>query len=433
MSSPAPDDKRALPHHLETLYALARVLAGSDDADALVQTVYTQAAKVPPDQRPSDIRGWLFRLMLETKEGDLPSSGAQVHPGTDTSFTDDPFRREVAEQTANRMLPVAFAACSIHERFILSIDVLGDPSDEVLAAALDTSVANARSVRDQARSALRASLRDVLTGPERMLVDVALPDEALRRHLRELLLDRFHPPPTSLRASITERLERARTARSGSAGESEQADENAVLSPAFPLPERVVEALDWIQDRISLRGLIGGLAFLLVVSAGIGGGRYFLDSSSPPKSSPPPSIVDVSAQRAGEVPLALNTENPTEAAAFIRQTWGRRVSVPTLDGASLQGVGRLSLSPDVEVPALLYNTPAGSTVVALVFNYALVDRLGTRAQLPREVRSRLAANDSLLTKQRKDQAVVLWRQRDDILVLVAPNTDADKLRSRIEF
>jgi hypothetical protein len=29
--------------------------------------------------------------------------------------------------------------------------------------------------------------------------------------------------------------------------------------------------------------------------------------------------------------------------------------------------------------------------------------------------------------------VVLWRQRDDIFVVVAPNTDATSLRSRIQL
>jgi len=429
MPPPASDDKRSLSHHVETLYALARVLAGSDDADALVQTVYAHAAKVPPKQRPSDTRGWLFRLMLDAKEGDLHSAGAPVHPGSDTSFTDDPFRREVAEQTADRMLPVAFAACSIHERFILSIDVLGNPSDELLAAALDTSPTNARSVRDQARSALRASLRDVLTGPERMLVDVALPDEALREHLRELLLDRFHPPPSSLHAAITELLERARAERSDS---QHQTDDQTVLSPAFSLPPPLKRALAWVQHRLSLRGLIGGVAFLLVVSAGIGGATYLLSPSSPGAASPP-SVVEISAQRAEEVPIDYETEDPSEAASFIRETWGRRVSVPTLEGAALQGVGRLSFSPNVEVPALLYTPTDGTDMVALVFNYALIDQLEDRAQLTQTVRSRLAANDSLLTRRRRDRAVVLWRQRDDIFVLVAPNTDPATLRSRIKF
>jgi len=418
------NSSNSLARHVESLYALARVLVGSDDAPALIRRVYDHAAEVPPRQRPSDERGWLVRRMIEAQEGTLDSAGAEVHPGSQKSFTEDPFRREVAEQTAERMLPVAFAACSIHERLILSIDVLGDPSDELLASALGTSTTNARSVRDQARSALRASLRDVLKGPERMLVDVALPDEALRSHLQELLLDRFHPPPPPLRSEVIDILEQAR---------SEPTAENSTrLSPAFPLPSGLPRLLIWFQDRVSLRALLGALAFLIVISAGIGGGTYLL-SSSPADTSPPPSVVELSVQRAPNVPVALETQAPAEAAAFIRRTWSRRVEVPAIEAASLQGVGRLSLSPDVEVPALLYTGENGTDVIALAFSYALVDQLGNQATLAREVRSELAANDSLLTEQRNDRAVVLWRQRDDIFVVVAPNTDATSLRSRIQL
>ena len=426
------DSSRSLLRHVESLYALARVLAGSDDAATLIRSVYEHAAEVPPDQRPADERGWLFRLMVEARDGDLKPAGAEVHPGSDTSFTQDPFRRAVAEQTAERMLPVAFAACSIHERFILAIDVLGDPSDELLASALVTSPTNARSVRDQARSALRASLRDVLTGPERMLVDVALPDEALRSHLRELLLNRFHPPPSSLHASLTELLERARAKHADAATADTNSDETGGLVPAFSLPSGVTSALEWIRERSSLRGLIGALVFLLLVSGGISGASYFFSSSSPSAPSPTPSVVDLSVQRSGDVPVVLQTRDSAEATAFIRETWGRRLSVPSIEDATLRGVGRLSLSPDVDVPALLYTT--GKTdVIAFALNYALVDKLGNRATLKRDIRAKLAANDSLLTEQRNDQAVVLWRQRDDIFVIVAPNTDADTLRSRIQL
>ncbi len=430
MTADPDDPKRSLVHHVEVLYALALVLVGSDDAPSLLRRVYEEAAAVPPTQRPSDERAWLFRLMTEAQNTDLHSAGAEVHPGSDTSFTDDPFRREVAEQTADRMLPVALAACSIHERFILSIDVLGDPSDELLAAALDTSTTNARSIRDRARSALRASLRDVLKGPERMLVDVALPDEALRGLLRELLLDRFHPPPPSLQTSIAEITERAQAKR---ASRSDSTNDSSILPPAFSLPSGFSEALHGLRQWVSFRGLIGGVVFLTVVTAGLGGAAYLFSSSSSPEASPPSSVVELSVQRAEDVSVAHETQSPSEAAAFIRQTWNRRVSVPTIEDASLRGVGRLSLPPTVEVPALLYATADGSDLVALTLNYALLNRLGDQATLPRNRRAQLSTNDSLLTEERSDRAVVLWRQRDDIFVLIAPNADADALRSRIQL
>jgi len=423
MNSSEPDSTRSLATHVEVLYALARVLTGSDEARTLVQSVYRHAAEVPPEQRPSDERAWLFRLMVNVQDGDLHRAGAEVHPAGDTSFTDDPFRREVAEQTAERMLPTAFAACSLHERFILALDVLGDPSDEVLAAALDTTTADARSVRDQARSSLRASLRDVLRGPERMLVDVALSETALREQLHDLLVGRFHPAPDALHSTVTEVLERAKAERLAQSSEAPAPSDQSLLP----------WGLDALWNWVSVRGLLGGLGFLLIVLVGIGGANYLFSPSSP-ASSPTASIVDVSVQRAEGVQSALDTPDPDRATAYIRRTWNRRVSVPTIQDASFNGVGRLSLEMGTEVPVLRYrDDESGVPILAFVFNYALMDSLGERATLDRQRRAELASNQQLLTAQRPQQAVVLWRQRDDIFVIVAPSSNADSLRARIQL
>jgi hypothetical protein len=416
---PSSDASRSLAAHVEVLFALARVLAGTDEARSLVRSVYEHAAEVPPQQRPSDERAWLFRLLMEVREGDLSSAGDQDPPRPDSSFTGDPFRREVALQTAERMLPTAFAACSLHERFILAIDVLGDPSDEVLAAALDTGPADARSVRDEARSALRASLRDVLKGPERMLVDVALPEDALRDQLRDLLLDRSASAPDALHATVSDVLERARAQRRAAASETQPSSSPSLFGA--------------LERWLSLRGLLGGLAFLVVVTAGVGGATYFL-SSSEPASVSSSSLVDFSVQRADGVEIALDTDASATAAQFIRRTWGRRVSIPSIDGASLAGAGRLSLEMGGSVPALRYRDDnSGAAITVLVFNYALMDTLDGRATLTRSRRTKLAANQGLIAPQQTDPAVVLWRQRDDIFVVVAPDAEAGPLSSRIQL
>lgn len=428
MSLPDPDADRSLVQHVETLYPLARVLADPDEAAPLIRTVYEHAAEVPTAQRPSDARAWLFRLLLQARDGDLQPNEKEEDPGSETSFTDDSFRREVAAETAEQRLPVAFAACSLRERFILAIDVLGEPADDVLAAALDTSPEDARSVRDQARSALRASLRDVLRGPERMLVDVALPDEVLRGHLRDLLLDRFTPAPPSLQSTVLETLERARATRAGGSASTDSS-----WIPGIEAARTILNrTLDAVPAGLSLRGLIGGVAFLLVLMAGIGGGAYLFSPS--PSSPATRSVVELSADRADRVEVALETNTPSRASAFVQQSFDRRLSVPEIDGASLRGVGRLALSMGTDVPALLYaDDETGTRITALAFNYALMDQLGDQATLDRDHRTRLTTNETLVSEQRGDRAVLLWRQRDDIFVIVAPGLQADSLRSRIRL
>jgi len=409
----------SLARHVQALYPLARVLAGDNEAAALVEDVYDHAANMPPDERPSDERTWLFRLLIDRRHGTLSSTDAELPSGTETSFTDDPFRREVAEQTAERKLPVAFAACSLHERVILALDVLASPSDTALATALDTTEANARTTRDQARSALRASLRDVLNGPERMLVDVALPDKALRAQLRTLLEDRFQPTPSSLRATVRDILERARAKREADAADSANASTDSLLST--------------VSNWRSVRPLVWTLALVGVFAVGIAGWMY-LSAASSPSSSSPQSIVDLSVQRASEVTPAQPVTSADEAETYIRATWGRRVSVPSIENASLRGVSRLQPGRDVTVPVLLYDDPPEATRIAVyAFSYALLDRLGTRGTLDRALRTKLATNQSLLDEQQDDQSVVQWRQKDDIFVAVAPHLSPSSLRGRIQL
>ena len=416
-------DSSSLARHVASLYPLARMLTGPEAADALVERVYERAAEVPPPQRPADEQAWLFRLLIDVRSEDRASGGSGPAADADASFTDDAFRQSVATQTAERMLPVAFAACSVQERFVLAVDVLSEPSAQVLAAALDTTAADARSVRDNARSALRASLRDVLTGPERMLVDVALPDEALRELLRDLVAERFQPPPPALDARVSEVLDAAQARRAETEEASPSASESGVVAS---LLSRGRDALrSWATSRAAL----GVLLVVVFVGGGLAGLSYF----SPPGPASQ-NVVELSVRRSSGLETALRTESASEAAAFIRRTWNRRLAVPGLEGASLQGVGRLSVEGAGEIPALLYgDDETGAQIVAYAYNYALVDRLGDRARLPRELRTELAANDTPLARQRSGRGVVLWRHQDEIFVMVAPNTDAEALRSRLRL
>lgn len=423
MASPAPNSTLSLAQYIPALYPLARVLVGSDEAVSLIRTVYEHAADVAPGDRPDDEREWLIRLLVEARDGTLPSDRTEASPQNEPSFTDDPFRREVAERTAERVLPAAFASCSIHERFILAVDVLANPSDESLADALDTSITDARSLRDRARSALRASLRDVLNGPERMLVDVALADDALRDQLRTLLTVQFDSPPSSLRSDVTEILEAARAERHSDASTDSQSASN---------PSLLQKARSTLHRILSVRGLVGLLLVSVLVAAGVGGASYVFSTGPSPSST---SVVDLSVRQTENVQLTATTSVPSEAAQYIRQTWDRRLSVPSIQGSTLRGVGQLSLSGEMSVPVLVYtDDESGEQIIAYAFNYNLLDQLNERVVLDHELRTKLAANDEFLDREHPDRGVILWRQRDDIFVVVAPpSTDANTLRSRIRL
>lgn len=391
--------------HLRALYPLARVLVEPEAASSLVRHVYEEAAAVPPEERPADERAWLLRLMLKAQDVRFPTDEEEL-PAADSSFTDDSFRQEVAEELAAEKLPVAFAACSIRERFILTIDALAPSAEEVLAATLDVPTETARSLRERTRAGLRASLRDVLNGPERMLIDVALPDDTLRDCMREMLTDRFPSAPPSLRSDVSNILGRA---------PAHQESNGAWL----PLPA------SWIPS-LSIRGVLGVLLMLALFAAAVGGLTYMTPSSSSPQD-----VIALSVQRAPALQAAHPASTPSQARRYLRGAWHRRVSPPQIDGASLQGVARTTVA-EVRIPALVYaDDERGEKIVVYAFNYALLDQLGDRLSLPHSLRTELTAPSTVVSQQHDDQTALLWRHQDDIMVLVTPAMDAETLRSRL--
>ena len=86
------------------------------------------------------------------------------------------------------------------------------------------------------------------------------------------------------------------------------------------------------------------------------------------------------------------------------------------------------------MPVLLYtDTGTDQRIAVYAFNYALLDRMDSRAVLKQQVRTKLASAKTPLFRRQSGQGVAVWRQRDDIFVLVAPGLDADALRSRLQF
>jgi len=418
MSSSQTDPVLSLSEHVTALYPLARVLAAPDDAAALVRTVYEHAAETPPNERPSNERGWLFQLMMMAHEGTLRSTGAEIHPKREASFTNDPFREEVAERLAHRALPVAFAACSIHERLILAIDVLGNPSDEALAVALETSATNARSIRDQARSTLRACLRDVMSDSERMILDVALSEETLREQLQTLLMERLDAPPETLHHEVTDILV------SGPGQRSPNDSSNRSRTS-------VTEHLrSFAAQAFSVRGALVAVVLGMLLVFGIE--RIPGGSSASPDA--PITLVDYAVGSGPHIENRESVDGPSAASAHIQSIWNRRVSAPSIEGSVLRAVGRVRVSNATDVPVLIFvDTERATQIHAFAFSYAVLDATRDRVLLKRDLRTKLAANNAILVDEHDGRAVALWRQRDDIFVVVAPDIDPESLRSRIRL
>ena len=388
-----------LTQYLDDLYMLARVLAGPDRAEGLVADAYQEALRSSPDERPDNQRAWLLRHLL-----DLHTARRAQQEGS--AALADEFRQEAAESIAARAMPVAFAACATQERLILTLDVQAEQSDSALRDVLDRVADADRDLRAEAWAALRASLRDTLTGPERMLIDVALSEAALREALAAMLADHMRTAPAPLRREVATLIREANTPAEADTDET-----------------RAGEAA---TGRVWRRAV--GVVFLIVV---LGAGGYGLYWSLSPTPTPDPDLVTFTARRVESVRPDLSTDDPVTAEKYIQTQWGRRLTVPVIDGAAITGIGTLQAG-SVAIPVVLYaDSTTGHAVRVAAYTYALLDQLEERAPVSTSLRDQLAEEGVLIPRETTEETALLWRRRDDIFIATAPAIPPAALLERV--
>jgi len=429
--SDSPGRVSALLDRFDDLYALARVLGGEAGAEDLVREAFRRAAETDPSDRPDpssteSMRGWLVGLLLEARR-ERTDETADRGPG-------DPFGQEAARQAAERTLPIAFAACSAQERAVLTLDVLSEATDAEIAAAFEMTMPEAREQRDEARASLRAALRDSLTGPERMLVDVALSESELRDALRNVLRHRFHPGPSDLYSTVASQVRQAEARRTASAADADGASAaESTPDGEDDRDESHSEESALEPDSFALTGGVVGVFVLLLLFLG----GYVLNAvTSPPEESaaPTPVLETFAARQSAAVTTVLADADSAQAIAYVEETYNRQISVPRIDDASVHAVAELSATGSRSVPVLLYRSPQepDEEIVVYAFSYALLDTLSDRVTLRSGLRNQLEQPRTIIARRVGDRSVLLWRTRDDIYVLVAADAEPDSLAARIQ-
>lgn len=406
---PRPSDSSSLLDHLETLYPLACTLVGPEEAPHLLRRVAEDAAEAPATDRPPNVEAWI-RLLLATARDDQSLSEAGVQSSTlDEGAPPDAWQLDAAEQIIEAALPVALARCTPQERFLLALEgldsVSAESQTEVLGDVADTT-------GSEVRETLWALLEDILSPTEYKLVDESLSDEAFQEAVDALLATRYPTVPRSLRAQLQDTLHTPKSAETTSPSE----DSVSLLDRLPPRPE----------PRTFFIALVIGA---LVLAGGIGVSYY--TQSSPSTSSSTRSLVAFSAEQAGSIAITQETSSRAEAAALIDSAWNRRVTVPLIEDAELKGVGQLRTGNGTEIPVVVHAD--GSTrFTTFVYNYALLRRIESEATLDPRTRNALGTAHQLVDAENETpERALLWRDRDDIFVTVAPTLSTDSLRTRL--
>lgn len=462
-----------LTQHVDTLYPVARVLVGDAGASLLVKHTFRRAASVPAADQPTDTEAWIVDLLLRIHNGDAaldepPAEDAPAESEADGDTADRPwrdqararrsrptsprpdaelenddsagaasglsFRQEIARTVAERAIPVALAACSEQERALLALHVTGPRLDTTLTPIARTVADDIGAALDQAYGQLRAALRDVVTGPERMLIDTALPDRALESTLRTHVAENYGPVPARLRSDVAEIIVQT----SDSSRDTAPADASNSTSPTAGENDRRVQHLRRTGAALLVLAVVGGIAYAAAT---------WLSSPEASKTTPVvPSLMQFSVEQTEAIRRIRDVNDPDTAARTLRREFGRRISIPQIDEARLAGIASLSLDT-LSIPVLVFvdstDASAGAAseadaeggqaipgaIPTYVYSYALIDRIEVLARLDDDLAERLDTADRVLTRETDGRDLFIWRRGDDVFVAVAGNGDA--LASRI--
>ena len=125
------------------------------------------------------------------------------------------------------------------------------------------------------------------------------------------------------------------------------------------------------------------------------------------------------------------TDDRGRAAEYIASELDWRLTVPRIEGASLQGASRHEIISDTFIPLLTYHDEATNELIPVfVYDYALLGRVRDRLRFEAETLRQIEDENHFELHDMGSKQVLVWRNRDDIFVAVTRG-GAESLQDRI--
>ncbi|MEX1055342.1 MAG: hypothetical protein WED81_04900 [Rhodothermales bacterium] len=406
----------ALLQNLGSIFAVAQVLTpNAEEAVGLVEESYRRALASPERfSSAEEARLHLMQLLVEIRNEALASAGdatLDVPVATDANemeLTD--FRRRLAMRLVDLALPTAFATLSPEHRLLLMLCDVERVDCESAGRIIGIDPLLSCRRAEEARIALHRALVANSTSVEKELLETSLQGAWKREALQRMVESELITLPPTLQPSI-------RAIAKAVAGESgdklEQGiSENGGLEPASPW-KRLAQRSGAVVAIIATAGLLGyGFTYIM-------------------QREPDVSLISLSARHADAVEATFETSRPEQAERFIFDRLGERVTVPTIQRATLHGVSVGDVTEGAEVPVLIYGE-GDQTIVVYVYSYAFLDRHDKHLVLERDILRQIEDEGNFDLHDLGEDKVLIWRNRDDIYIAITSG-DAEELRQRITF
>ena len=128
----------------------------------------------------------------------------------------------------------------------------------------------------------------------------------------------------------------------------------------------------------------------------------------------------------------FNGNNPEQVERFIQDRLGWKLSVPRMDGGTLNGVSLVTIGSHLELPQIRYETADGTEILLTVLDYRHLEDARTEFLVDRGILEQIAETGQVDVRNAPDFFRVTWRFRDDIYVAVTDEVNPD-LRSLFLF
>lgn len=392
-----PRRSRGRSETLNRAFRLARLLGHSpEDAERLLS-----AASLPAPGVGTDIDPGRESVNIQL----LKSVVRSARPGVGSEFSDS-LDRDQAQRILAHHFPTAFASLTVDDRAVLFLDVVEGLSHAQMAAVLDISDQEAAIATGEARrrvhdAVLRAASRD-----ERQIMSRGLPDSWLRPAL-DVMMERLPGAPERLRRKVASALSGLETAPppQGAAGRRPR-------SPGRWTPRRVAGAT------------------LLVLAVGVTGYVAALIS----EIGTPGDLLSITESAAAHSDPQLVSGSSPEAQEFLYAQIGRRIQIPEVANAQLQGAGIVRIETGDRVPVLYYEDAERSDrIEVVVFDYELIDRLEESVTLPPRLLDMLQSENAVHVTDGARTLAAAWRHRSDIYVATGSGDAIESLPPRLSF
>ncbi len=398
MNAPGADD---LLRHLNRVYAFAQLVTPDPAAAVrLVRATYARAFEADatlPDGETA--RLYLYRLLLDVRReerGEQPAAtfdAARLHDAPDNLAAP---RERHAQRLVDLHLPPALVSLDTADRLLLLLcDVEGLPCEEA-ARVLDLPAEDACARFEQARATLRARMLASVSVHERAMMDAWLGPEELRQGIILALQDELAPVPPTLRPQIVPPM--------------------PLFSEPSPLLTEPATGQRWIRL---------GYLMLLATIIGVSAFLFLRRPVSPGETN----LIVLAARNAPEARFVLNTADARAAEAFVEDHVGWRLSLPEIQGYSLDGVGIAEIAEEVTIPVFRYRAPGADTITLYAVSYALLDQVPGRVMIEDDVLRQLEDDAHFDLHDIEGTQVLVWRNRDDLYLAVS--ADADDLTRRV--